>query len=144
MVPEIFVKFSFPPPAIFSQVLSRSKVFWASRVISSAPVWKPVTLHGSLEYIELRMGRRGYPRRWAFRKRASISQATTSSSGFHYFYNQSTYTNFPSTSPIHPQCIHNVSGGHGCDGTRFNGIHNKFAAFPPSYAPLGLGFIWLD
>lgn len=76
MVPEIFVDFSFPPPAIFSQVLSRSKVFRGSRVISSAPVWNLVVLRGSPEYIEPRMGRRGYPRRWGFRKRASISQAT--------------------------------------------------------------------
>ena len=87
MVPEIFVNFSFPPPAIFLQVLSRLKVFRAIQVISSALVWKPLMLCGSLEYIEPRMGRRGYPRRWAFRKRASISQATTSSSGFHYLYN---------------------------------------------------------
>jgi hypothetical protein len=108
MVPEIFVDFSVPPPAIFLQVLSRSEMFWASQVISSAPVWNPVVLHGSLEYIELRMGWRGYPRQWGFHKRASIYQATISSLGSHYFDNLiylhkfSFDQSYPST--VHPQC----------------------------------------
>src|SRR5882757_2311258 len=108
MVREIFVDFSFPPPAIFSQVSSRSKMFRASRVISSALVWNPVVLRGFLEYVGLRMGRRGYPRQWGFRKHASIYQATISSLGSHslnnsiylheFFFDQS----YPSTA--HPQC----------------------------------------